>query len=226
MPNPALKSMHALGEPDEHTIRRPDTWSDYADLGLTTADTRDLLAIIKDTRLLDDEGDAFFARVHAWRALALLADTTAIPALLDQLDRACEQDDEWALEEIPCVLAAMGPDVLEPIARFVPDQCHVEYARVSAANALEPLSEDHPDVRDRAVKIITDALALAQFNEPDINALFVGILVDMRAAEAGPAIRAAYEGDHIDEELIGSLEDVLEQIRSPRDDDDDDDDDD
>ena len=79
-------------------------------------------------------------------------------------------------------------------------------------------------MRDRAVKIITDALALAQFNEPDINALFVGILVDMRAAEAGPAIRAAYEGDHIDEELIGSLEDVLEQIRSPRDDDEDDDD--
>lgn len=215
MPNPALKALHTLGEPDEHTIRRPETWSDYADLSLTKADTRDLLAVIKDTRLLDDEGDAFFARVHAWRALAALADTAAISALLDQLDRACEQDDEWALEEIPCVLAAMGPDVLGPIARFVPDQRHIDYARVSAANALDPLVAAHPEVRDQAVKVITDALALAKFNESDINALLVGILVDMRAAEAGPAIRTAYEGGHIDEEVIGSLEEVLEDIRAP-----------
>jgi hypothetical protein len=222
MPNPALKALHTLGEPAEHTIRRPDAWSDYADLALTSADTRDLLAVMKDIRLLDDEGDAFFARVHAWRALAAIADASAVPALLDLLDRACEEDDEWALEEIPCVLAAMGPPAIEHIARFVPDQRHLDYARVSAANALDPLALAHPELRDRAVRIITDALALAKYNEPDINALFVGILLDMRAAEAGPAIRAAYEGGHIDEQVVGSLEEVLEDIRAPRDNDDED----
>jgi hypothetical protein len=45
--------------------------------------------------------------------------------------------DDWAMEELPVVLAMMGPKAIGPIADFVADSSHKEYARMMAVDALE-----------------------------------------------------------------------------------------
>ena len=70
----------------------------------------------------------------------------------------------------------------------------------------------HPELRDRAVQILTDALARPSENDPGVNADFVHELVKLKAVEALPIMRQAFEQDLVDETVMGGWGEVLKEL--------------
>ena len=56
--------------------------------------------------------------------------------MLDLLRRVDEEDDDWAGEDIPDVLAEIGPAALDPATAYLADPKHGDCALVSAAKTI------------------------------------------------------------------------------------------
>ena len=94
-------------------------WPDYTRYGFNEEDVDDLLALTTDTSLHEApmESNEVWVPLHAWRALGQVGDPRAIEPLIGIFDALCE--DDWALEELPHVLAMLGREALGPLAEFL-----------------------------------------------------------------------------------------------------------
>jgi hypothetical protein len=194
-------------------VRGKKEWLDYLALGLTQADVPELCRMILDEDLTwaDSESDEVWSGVHAWRALAQLKDESALPALIELLGKVDEYDDDLLSDELPLVLAHIGPAALEPLRHFLADTDQGHWARVAAANALVHLAQHHPNLRPDCVAALS--AQLVQFAEQDagFNGLLISYLVDLKAVEAAPVMEQAFAANKVDLMLQGDWEEV--QIR-------------
>ena len=71
-----------------------------------------------------------------------------------------------------------------------------------------------PDLRDRVVGILTDALSRYATQEPELNGLLLVELLKLKATEAVPVIREAFLADRIDESMAGGWGDVRREFRA------------
>lgn len=220
----AIDRLSTIGRPEDETICQPDAWTSPEELGLTAADIPHLARLAKSAppelpEDMDEEeieaSTEQYASVHAWRALSQFEDPRVLPALLDALDELSAMGDDWAIEEIPVSIIARGPEVLPEVTRYLPDQRRDPFARGAMGNALPALVDAYPETRPAVVKALSAALALAKFNDPATNALFIAALVELRATETLPTIKKAYEIEAVEEELIGDYSVIEEEMALP-----------
>ena len=203
-----------LGWPEEH-----QDWPDYLAHGFTLADVPELVALISDEALQksDPDSDDVWAPVHAWRTLGQLRATDAIQPLIALFDPLC--DDDWALSELSKVLGMIGEPAVGPLAAYLAEAGHLDFARVMAVDSLAEIAGQHPALRDRVLSIYGDYLRDPDTTASTLNGLLMGRLLDLEAVELIDDIRRLFAMDCVDISCAGDLEEIEIQLglRSKRD---------
>jgi hypothetical protein len=208
-PSP-VSQLLTLGEAFPEANERGLPWACYGELGITTEHVGLLIAILRDQQFYTDtvKVPEVYAPIHAWRMLAHLEATEAVPALLAMLVRIDDEDDDWVSEEFPKVFSAIGPDALEPLEQYLADRDNRIYARSCACRSIGAIAEQHPTHRTRCVDLLTMQLGNSRDEDPFLNASLVYVLLDLSAVEAIDTIRAAFADNRVDLSLQGDIEDV------------------
>jgi HEAT repeat protein len=201
------KRVGILFELGEARRNRAD-WPDYKQYGFAREDVEDLLELVTDTSLhgASSESNEVWVPLHAWRAFGQLGDPRAIAPLIGMFDTLC--DDDWALEELPLVLAMMGRNAIGALTDYLDDDSHKEFARAMAIGALEEIATRNPSTRNDVVTIITDYLDDPDPNATGLNGSSVSALITLEAQESIGTIRRLYRSGNVDIFVCGDIEDV------------------
>jgi hypothetical protein len=201
-----LDQLLRLGDP----LERVDTDARIAKIGFTQEHVPELVRMTRDRALNTAPGDSdeVWAPTHALTALSHLDLGEHAAKLVPLFD----VDSEWFGEELPDVLGKAGEPALEPLREYVQDRGRWNYGRWNAASAVEAIGKQHPELRARAARILSDALEHAGENAPDTNGFFVSSLVHLKAVESLPIIRQAFEQDVVDESIMGDWTYVLKAL--------------
>lgn len=101
---------------------------------------------------------------------------------------------------------------LESLRTYLADRTRWFYGKGAAYRALQLIAEQHPDLREPVVAMISDMLRDAEHNDEIVNTYGMDALVELHAVEALPLIRHAFESGRIDEMVRGSWGDVLKDL--------------
>jgi hypothetical protein len=186
-------------------------WPDYRQLGLTSEHVPDLIRMSVDQTLHQSDGDSLevWAPVHAWRALGQLGATSAALPLLELLNDA--DGDDWIHEELPVVLAMIGPAILPELIRFLDDAGRYVWGRIMVVRTLRDVAMAETGQREEVVTALSRALSNWRENETELNAFIISYLADLEAVEAAPLMEEAFSGQQVDIGIDGDWEDI--QIR-------------
>jgi uncharacterized protein len=192
-----------LGETDQH-----GDWPDYLQYSFTEADIPALLDLVVDETFdqANSESNEVWAPLHAWRVLGQLRSSQAIIPLINQFDRLCE--DEWALTELSTVMGMLGEPAIEPLAAFLNDPYHKEFARVMALDGLAEIVKHLPACREQVIQCYRDYMHNPDESACVLNGLLIGRLLDLDATEAIDDIRQFFARDCVDITCAGDLEEV------------------
>lgn len=187
---------------------RRRVWPDYRHLGLTDRHVPALINLATDPELhaRGRVDRASWAPVHAWRALAQLGATPAVPLLLALLER--EHESAWVYDEVPAVLGMIGPAALTGATLLLFDEERPEPVRIAGARVLADVAHEYPERRDEAVAILTKQLEDWAHQSPALNASLVAELAELGAREAAPVMEAAFAAGAVDLSVNGDWEDV------------------
>ena len=184
-------------------------YEDYLDLGFTQEHIPDLIRIATDRRLIvEAEEPEFWAPIHAWRALAQLDAKEAIEPLIRNYNFYEVADSDWLSDDLPNAFVKLGPDCIPALAMYLIDTRHDTSPRMSVGETIKRIAEEYPDASNQAKGILLSALELFEENEDDLNGALMGDLLDLKAVEAMPVIRRAFDADAIDITIAGDLEDA------------------
>lgn len=213
---PPVDQLLTLGDPreGEEAVQPPRQWRDYRSLGLSEDDIPELVRLACDKRLHRTAGDRpeVWAGLHAWRTLGQLGADEAGAPLLDLLNFLAETEEDWGLEEVPLVLAMIGPASIEPARQFLGDARKRLWARVGAATALREVAQRHPASRDLCTRHLAACLENARWNDPTLNGFLVAGLLETGAADASGVIEQAFQKGCVDPSVAGDWEYVREQM--------------
>lgn len=154
---------------------------------------------------------AFWAPVHAWRALLFFQAPEAVGPLLEILDPLDETEDDWYLEEWPAVFASGGGAGVGQLTGYLRDGAHREFGRVCVANALKMIAQREPELRDEIVGTLAAALE-AETEQYGLAGALVNHLLDLKATEAAETIERAYAEDRVDLTACGNWNDVRKEL--------------
>ena len=205
--NEKTEILFQLGQPGDHR-----DWPDYLAYGLTPADAPALVALVSDEALhnADQDSSDVWVPVHAWRALGQLRSAEAVQPLIALFDTLC--DDDWALGELDKVLGMIGEPAVAPLAFYLAEPGHKEFARIMAVDALAEVAGQHPVLRDRVLSIYRDYLRDPDTTAPTLNGLLMGRLLDLDAVELIDDIRRLFALGCVDFSCAGDLEEIELQL--------------
>ena len=186
-------------------------WVDYQRYGLTLEHVPELLRLMVDRQFDECEEDEpeLWALYHAWRALGQLRAEAAIPVLVGMLDQADDEGgNEWVMDELPLVLAMIGPTVFPAVDAYARSVAKGAWGRNTACAALVALAGSFPEMRDACVQSLTAVLTHYAANDEFLNAMVISNLVDLNAAEAAPVMQAAFAANRVALDLGGDWEEV------------------
>ena len=191
------------------------SWPDYRAGGIGPEHIPDLLRMVSDEDLWENDNEddpAGFAPIHAWRALGQLRAEEAIRPLIALLGPYDDWD--WFKEELPEVLALIGPTAIAPLAAILANPMRPVGIRTTVGTALGKIGRMHPDARAAAVAPITDAIAASLTSDAplddlcELNGFLISELIDLEETDALPLIARVFAADRVDESIPGDLEDV------------------
>ncbi|CAN5192638.1 hypothetical protein BH11PLA2_BH11PLA2_13660 [soil metagenome] len=199
------------------TIKFGTEWMDYPLHGFTAAEIPELIRLSQDQELAqgNPESPQVFAQVHAWRALGQIRAESAIGPLLDLLVEPDENDDwdDWLTEEIPVVMAMIGPTAIPAVSERL-QQCDFQtWATSSLARALTEIAKCYSETRDVVVSEISQRLERAAKQDPAVNGMLIAYLLDLNAKESWPVIEAAFATGNVDEFVAGGPDDVKYELQ-------------
>ncbi|HEX6368360.1 MAG TPA: DUF1186 domain-containing protein [Longimicrobium sp.] len=182
-------------------------WRDYTAMGLTREHVPELLRMSVDPELneADEDDSRVYAPLHAWRALGQMRVAEAAAPLAELLLR---YDDDWAKENLPQALGMIGEPALEPARAVLANRDAESFIRAAAARALHEIAERHPELRDRAVSMLTEQLRAWPEQDDALNGFLIDYLVELHAVEAAPLMQAAFEAGLADPSIRGDWEDI------------------
>ncbi len=185
-----------------------ESWPDYPKVyGLTDIDIPELIRLATDEELLDSEGDEIWGVVYARRALGQLHAAEAVLPLIKLFPRVDEKDDDWVLDELPAVLALIGPPSVTPAAEYLLNLENPAGGRLTAEAALERLALTHPEIREECAAALVAALENYRTNPEDLNGFLAEAIAEFKIAEGYPLVEKAYAEDRIDLFILGDWED-------------------
>ena len=171
-----------------------------------------LIAMATDERLHRADGDSplVWAPLHAIQLLGELETEEAVQPLLTLMD----QDDDWLEHYLPIALGRIGQAALAPLRDelFAPTTNTGRPSR--AAAALAEAAKHHPELRSPVIASLTQRLDAEWSRGPadeTINGFVISELLNLKAVEAIPAIRRAYQQDRVNEIIVG-LEHVEREL--------------
>jgi hypothetical protein len=162
-----------------------------------------LVAMATDERLHFAEQDdpEVWAPLHAVRLLGELAAAEAVEPLLPLFG----WDDDWLATALPEAYGRIGRPALEPLRALLRDREWDLYARARAASGLVKIAEYHPALRSEAVGALEAQLGPAETVTTDdatLSGFIISDLLDIKALEALPAMRRAFEEDRVDPSIV------------------------
>jgi hypothetical protein len=202
---PPLDALLALGESDDEELERR-----REELGIGQEHVPELLRMLRDRSLATADGDTpdAWAPIHALHVLAgldLSAHTAELVPLLDL-------DFDRVSDELIDMLGEVGEPALAPLEAYVADRSRWVWGRSRAAHGLQKIAEGQPETRDQVVETLSAILRDAEGDHEDAVTGAMTALVDLKAVEALPLIRRAFELGKIDETMNGPWGDVLREI--------------
>lgn len=196
-----INILAGLGDPPDD-----QPWLDYAVYGFGAADAPTLVELVEDNSFVESEKDEdVWVPLHAWRALRGLM-PAGLAELLGVL--AVVSEDDWALEEMPDVLAAAGEAGIEPLAAYLLDDDNGEMDRIIVVEALSNIGKRQPALKARVVATLTHALGNLGDDNHGVCGFIVNELIKHHAVEAMDAIRDVYAREAIDWGICGDVEDI------------------
>ncbi len=188
--------------------------------GDVDAAVRQLLTMVQDDTYYeyndeeadeDDSDPRSWTRLHALCTLTLLGEAAriGIEPLLSLLD----DDDDYVQEEAPFYYAAMGEPAIEPLTKALMDADADTYYRAGAGSALAELGEQHPELRDRVIGIVEQALVLEQEDKATVGLLITNLL-DLGARESIAIIEKAFAEQRVDLSIV-QMPEVEEHFGMP-----------
>ncbi len=205
---PPVAQLLTLGGPQDAWT--PEKWPDYPGMGLGPEHIPDLIRMATDEDLLwaDPDGQEVWAPLHAWRALGQLHAEAAIGPLLGLLRYIDEPGDDAIADDLPKALAMIGPAAIPPLADYMADTSHGEYARAAVTTALQEIAKMHPEARGEAQAVLVRQLEKFRENDPALNGFLIGELLNLKAVETAPLIEQAFAAGAVDKTIVGDWEDV------------------
>ena len=202
--NAKINAILHMGKPDK------GPWLDYEKLlDLSTSDVPDIVDVLTNHELhiFESSDPRVWAPLHAWRALGLLRNADAIPALISCFDYM--QDDDWAIAELPKVFTMIGPSAIPPLKDyFCEDAEKHEFSLILAIDSLAAVALAYPEHRDQVVSIFTDYLKAPHKDFDSVNGSVIGQLIHLHGKEAINEIRYLFHLGCVDLSWVGDLEDV------------------
>ena len=201
--NDKTKILFELGE-----ANRGSDWIDYSQYGFDETDVTALLELIADDSLnqADTNSKEVWVPLHAWRTLGQIESSNAIEPLIELFDVLVE--DDWALSELPTVMGMIGEAAIVPLAAYVNERSHDEYARVMAVDGLAEIAKRQPACRERVIQHYKEYMNKPDESAENLNGLLIGCLLDLDAKEAINEIRQLFEKNCVDISCAGDLEEV------------------
>lgn len=191
---------------------RDEPFADYAHMGIAVEHVPELRRMAFDRSLAGGDSPGSYGPVHAARALGALHPAEMLPDLIELTRRLERDDDEGGLEDMPAIFARFGASAIDPLARVAGDSRESFGTRLYLLTSIERIATEHAQTRDRVVKVFADMLKYATYGNPGINAHIISSLVELGAAEALPAIRAAFATGRVDAMCCGRLADIEQEI--------------
>ena len=205
---PPVDQLLKLGDVDE----APDgQWLDYAGMGIGPEEIPDLIRMADDPELkaADYEDPRSLAFFHAWRVLGQLHAEEAIPTLVGVIANQDPDDwDDWVIEELPAILAMIGPAATFDLTAIVEREDASRNARADACRCLAEIAVKHPGEREGVVATLVRWLERAEWHEPISNGFVVSDLIQLKAKEAAEVIERAYAAGFVDPSICGVWYDV------------------
>lgn len=201
-----LDLLLTLGEVDRDTL-----YQRAAEGGIGQEHVPELVRMVRDRSLgtIDDDDDP--AAWASWHALQLL-ETLDISAVVADLIPLFDTDFERITDQLISVLALAGPAAVEPIVAYIGDRSRWTLGRAQAIDVLPEVVEQHPELREQVVAMLSTMLADAEHDHERVVTAVLSALIDLKATEALPVIRRVFEEQQVDETMNGSWGDVLKQL--------------
>ncbi len=190
-------------------------WPDYpAEYGLTEKDVPELIRMATDDELNQAWSDTkeVWAPIHAWRALGQMKVVDAVEPLLSQFHRIDDEEDDWVSDELPEVMALIGPIAIPALSKYLASPKNPLWARVAVSSSLEKIGVRYPDARQNSIKALIGTLENYQQNDELLNGDIIGSLAGLDAVEAAALVEQAYKADVVDESILGDWEDFQVEV--------------
>lgn len=177
------------------------------------AAVRPLIEMAIDEQLNNAPSDSpeVWAPLHAVELLGELGAPEAVEPLLQLFDRV---DDDYLAQMLPEAFGGIGAPGIAPLRALLFDRSRDVWARVRATESLGKIGQRHPETRSEVTSAVVARLDPAESQVPEdeiLNGFAISELLDLKAVEAGPTIRRAFDEDRVDTSIVG-LDDVLEKL--------------
>lgn len=167
------------------------SWPNYLKMGFTSEHIPELIHLVQDFELAnlpwdedEQESDAVYGQMHAWRTLIQLQATEAIPVMLNLFHSLDDNFDDYISTEVPRALGMLGEAALTPSYELLKDQARSTTARIHAASTVAEIGKRHPGLRRICVRLLIDALAEYKSNDAGVNSFIILGLATLKSHEA------------------------------------------
>lgn len=203
--DPPLDELQRLGNPLDLRDIQQDDFDYVTKLDLVAEHVPTLVEVAQEwaDETNKPEGDALWAPIHAWLALAQLKAREAVEPLLGILNRLDEIGDDWYLEEYPDIFAQIGPAAIPAVASFLFDRANRLYPRNTAAHSLYKIGQRYTETREQVVGHLSEQLKQFENEKPHFNGFVIGYLMDLKARKSAELIEHVYAARCVDESIVG-----------------------
>jgi len=148
------------------------------------------------------------AVIHAMQLLGGIGDATAVYALLAPLERS--EDDDWITEDMPGILARLGPAALPALCDFVDDDFQDPIMRSVVYDGLVGMAALGPELTEQ-VKGVAQELALRCLAKGELFPAAIGLsLAGFRDPIDRDILERVWRGGLWDDEDFCDWDDVME----------------
>lgn len=197
-----LRALIALGDDDVDDL--------VAEHSIGQEHAPELVRMVRDRALVTapTESPESWAPFHALHILERLDLSAHVNDLLPLFDTGLHE----LADELLWTLGTVGEAAIAPLLALMNDRTRWDMARSRAANALEVIARQFPAYRDEIVAAISALVQQAEEESEGLVSLAVASLVELKAVEALPVIRRAFELGKVDESVPGTWGSVLDDL--------------
>ena len=162
-----------------------------------------LCDVLQDDDYWEAEDNRQWMPLHAVKLLGMLADTRALPHLLNALILAYEVDDDWIMEDLPTVFGRIGPPAIPLLEEFIhAHERDNEFwrSRSIAVDGLVAIALHYPHEQER-ISTFLHGLFFEE-DDPEFLGFAAGSILDLGDPSSIPVLEKAFDRGVIDEFII------------------------